>query len=742
MLKYIVHQPTIWDLIKPDEALLENIITKEHPDWKSTLAEFSTSDIFGSDIETFGKSSLASLYPWKGYIRIITVSLYSGKVLLVNLGGYADNREEILTQYQDFFQVYKERCENPNVLIIGANFKFDALWLRVHYGIKCLNIRDIRLISQVLWSGVGVVKAEKGSDRSERCLLSHSLKAIYERCCTLGLNIGIEIDKTEQTSNWGWTLTNTQLNYAAKDSQVLIPIYLLLASEIRKENLQFSAYAECCAAAVFVEMEYRGFPVDVTRIQEILEIYKNNRESVLYSFRQTFPEVQWSSNAQVLKAFQQKFPNLNLTSVDSESLNSLSSEYPEIEGLLNARTYSICISYLESILENCFANSESELVSIRTHFNQIAASGSGRSSCKKSLGKKLPDTGVQLQNPANLPGHWQEQGIPGLREAFTPCGAKYSSLYKTFSKGDTGFDNLPDYLLSLPEEERPTHILQIVDLSQAHQRIACELFRDPTLTTIYKENRDAHVIMGMQLAEIKGVPYASEEEFESCVRSSKKGSRDMKDIHAALCRKAGKVGNYSGLNLGGVARIAKALKEQEVPASLEDARQVQKAWRTTYEVLYNGILTAISNANRLNYDFSNFNDLYGNPISGVYGSIRGLTNRKQYGKKLPNKYNKGALEVPLTDMCSFQWLSAEADIIKYAMGTIHLEFQKGVWNSYICNFAHDELNIIHELSDAKEAGTFVWNTVKEALERFIRTIPVVDPTDHPYKTFCTSWSQK
>jgi DNA polymerase I-like protein with 3'-5' exonuclease and polymerase domains len=634
-----------------------------------------------------------ALYCFQGEIRIITIGLPSGKVLYIDLGGWNQDKKKEIVKYKEVLEIYFDKLRDPEVVVVGANLKFDLTYLYEKFGVKATNTRDLMLMSQIYWSGVGLIKATKGTDRSERCLLSHGLKDILIR---LGF---AQINKEEQTSNWGWNLNNHQINYACKDSAVLIPAFLKFRELIVKENLVYSASAECGVLPVFTQMEIMGMPVNVKKAKEILINYEVVLEDKVQVFEDSYPDISWTSNPQLLETLGPKY---SISSVGTEVLMSFRDKDPAIDALLDARTLLNTINYLKNVIDRSFPN-KFGVHSVRTHFRQIVPSGTGRSSCKGSVSKKAPDTGVQLQNPANTPKKFKHLGE--LRSVFeAPSGWK----------------------------------LIIADLSQCHQRIACELAKDPVLTSIYKEDRDAHIVMAIMLAEMDNWEI-EEKDFEAIYNDKKHPLFSKTKFYRTVAKTA----NYSGLNIGGVVRIKLALKEHGINATDADAKKLQTAWRELYKVLYRNILDEIKKANKVNADFSYLLDRNGNPLNGVYGEIRGLTGRRQYGMKTPNRFDETKLEVPLTDMTSFRWLSAEADMIKSAQAKLYLEFlAHPEWQAYFANFAHDELNIMCREEYAEDVAQIVGITLKSELSNFIKTIPVEEPNLSYSSFIAQSWNEK
>lgn len=725
-----VFQPTLLDYAKQTEdiPLLPNIILRDDPRWDNAVKAFAKTKAFGYDIETFGKKEWHPLYPWKGNIRLIQISFeYKNEivVLILDLGGWK-TRNLLGLGYDTWLQntygavldILRERAENPDVAVLVANGKFDIVFSMVVLGnIKFRQVRDIIILSQIYWAGVGIAKSS--GDR-ERSIFSHNFASVVYR------TLGISVDKTEQRSNWGWTLSPAQINYAATDTIHLHKAYTKLREWINQENLTFSAYAECSATAVFAEMEYHGFPVILQEAQNIIVAYTDKKDELEAEWHRTMTSP-YTQTEEVLKELQEKYPGIGLTTTSKDDLLPLLEQYPILQVLMDLRTINIGIRYVENVIERAFGNP----LAVHTYFRQIATAGTGRSSCSSTVSKtrpKAPDTGIQLQNPMNTPEHFIKQGLPSLRKMFGP-------------------DNT-----NKPEEDH--EVLLVIDLPQAHNVIAAQMSQDETMKELADTGKDAHILMGMQLAAIDGKRY----DYETFAKMLKYGKmsdsqfeavKDTCSFDRSACRKvveyrkAGKVGNYSGLNLGGKLRIALALRKQDIPATEDDAAQVQQAYRKTYATLYKWTRKRLAEINETSVKFTHLLDKWGNPIEDEYGIVRGLSGRRRYLMKQPSKYSAGKLQVDAADACSFQWLSTEADLIKYAMGELLLIFdQHPEWGARFVNFAHDEINVVCKKQFQIEVATMCVDIVDKAMRDQCPDIPFNIVKQDASEVICENWSEK
>jgi DNA polymerase-1 len=88
--------------------------------------------------------------------------------------------------------------------------------------------------------------------------VSHKLADVAVR------EVGKHLDKTEQTSDWSGTLTRSQLDYAAADVAVLVPLHKALDAKVRGAKLQAVAEIEhrCLPAMVWLAQAGVAFDKD------------------------------------------------------------------------------------------------------------------------------------------------------------------------------------------------------------------------------------------------------------------------------------------------------------------------------------------------------------------------------------------------------------------------------------------------------------------------------------------------
>ncbi|HXM56322.1 MAG TPA: DNA polymerase, partial [Candidatus Dormibacteraeota bacterium] len=92
--------------------------------------------------------------------------------------------------------------------------------------------------------------------------------------------LGVELDKTEQVSNWSGDLTDEQLLYAARDAAVLLPLRDRLRVELERAGLNEVAGIEHRALPALVWLEQTGAPFDQAAWLALADIAQEQRRGL------------------------------------------------------------------------------------------------------------------------------------------------------------------------------------------------------------------------------------------------------------------------------------------------------------------------------------------------------------------------------------------------------------------------------------------------------------------------------
>lgn len=173
----------------------------------------------------------------------------------------------------DCFQLSREQMA-PLLDVIAAdqpikiahNAKFDWKFLARHLGVEMAGIFDTYLASVLAAAG----------DENER----HGLEPVVNRYLNQQLN------KDAQLSNWGGELSLQQLEYAARDAQVLLTLREKLQSRLEELDLLVTAELEFAAVPAIAGMELAGVYLDVGRWQILLDNMTVRRDAVADELQQ------------------------------------------------------------------------------------------------------------------------------------------------------------------------------------------------------------------------------------------------------------------------------------------------------------------------------------------------------------------------------------------------------------------------------------------------------------------------
>lgn len=306
---------------------------------------------------------------------------YTCELLLFQIGNkeisyVIDGRRLNLKKEQRLIEI----LEDPKVIKILQNAKFDYKIIKVHIGAELKNIYDTMLAEGVLTAGTG-----------QRT----GLKVLADKY------LGIELDKVIRDEFLGMKgeITEDHLKYAANDTLILFPIVDKQLPLLQKAGISKIAKLEFAATIVVAEMELYGLNLDVKRWRKIISELEKKRDAVAKEFYtqikeyypssqvdlfgDTVPPININSNTQLLDLFNNKL-NINISSTGDAVLAGL--DHPLAKTLRNYRGYEKLISsFGDTLLQKV------NPVTKRLHpdFNQIGAA-TGRFSCREPNLQQIP----------------------------------------------------------------------------------------------------------------------------------------------------------------------------------------------------------------------------------------------------------------------------------------------------------------------------------------------------------------
>jgi DNA polymerase I-like protein with 3'-5' exonuclease and polymerase domains len=338
----------------------------------AAVAELSEHAAIGFDTET------TALDPYRGRMRLMQFSAPGGAAYIVDLDRFrrGDGAPDSAA-LAPLFQLLAA----PRPVKVAHNAKFDAKWTKHQLGVELGGIFDTMLASQL-------VSAGESEDR-------HSLAAVAARY------LDETVDKSEQLSDWSGELSAAQLEYAARDAALMLPLRERLVELLRRDELVEVAQLEFQCVLPVACLELAGIFLDAARWREQLAIVEKRRailaeelqvmlaeESSQQSFfGPTRNDINLDSHVQLTKALKRVLPGVELpNSTRNWKLQPLAAEHEVIRVLLEYRTVQKALtSYGENILN------EINPVTGRIHanFHQIGAP-TGRFACTNPNVQQVP----------------------------------------------------------------------------------------------------------------------------------------------------------------------------------------------------------------------------------------------------------------------------------------------------------------------------------------------------------------
>lgn len=364
---------------------------------------------------------------------------YRAKLLLVQIA--TKNNVFVIDATKVDLEPIKHILESPRPLKIVQNAKFDYEMLKVRSGITLTGIYDTMLAERLLTNGLS---------------REISLKTIAKKY------LGMTLDKTVRESFtdpkslaiYG-KFSKQQLDYAARDAQILYQIFQMQLKKLQEEELMEIAKLEFSLVPVVSEMEIRGSLIDQDKWREHIRQLQEKRDEINRSIQEDLKPlsrhiqadlfggeddvINLDSPAQLLDAF--KKMGVEIPSTGEAILAQTA--HPLAKKILEYRGYEKMITaFGESVLEKI------NPLTKRLHpdFLQLGA-----------------DTGRFACNNPNL------QQIP-TDSAFRSC-----------------FIATPGYKMIT------------ADYSQIELRIMAEYSKDPTFLEAFAKDIDLHTLTASQM---------------------------------------------------------------------------------------------------------------------------------------------------------------------------------------------------------------------------------------------------
>jgi DNA polymerase I-like protein with 3'-5' exonuclease and polymerase domains len=348
---------TSYQLIRTEEEL------------RKAVELLSTQPAIGLDTET------TELDPYYGRMRLIQLASPAG-VHVIDVDAFRNGdpkKNNALAPLRDLLSA-------PRPIKIIHNAKFDAKFIKHTLGTDLGGIFDTLLASQLI--GAGDIEERHGLDAAASRYLNEA------------------VDKTERLSNWNFELSEAQLEYAARDAAVLLPLREKLIERLKSDSLIKCATLEFDCVMTVADMELTGFYMHKDRWLEQLAIVEKRRGELAEELQNVLAEessqgslfggpqrddINLDSHQQLTKALER----LGIQVPDSTrnwKLQPLAAEYPVVATLLEYRTVQ---KALTSYGQNMIDLVNPTTGRLHADFRQIGAP-TGRFSCTNPNIQQVP----------------------------------------------------------------------------------------------------------------------------------------------------------------------------------------------------------------------------------------------------------------------------------------------------------------------------------------------------------------
>lgn len=348
--------------------------------------------------------------------------------------GFPDDNVYILKWADNDMSFLRPYLEDRKWLKLAHNAKFEAKFLKHFLGAELKNVFDTFLAEQLVTANV-----------------YSSLFTVAQKYTGDVLDKSVRSSFFESHSN---EFSTEQLNYAAKDAQVLFPIYVAQNTVLEKFDLSRVAELEFDLVRVVAAMELEGVPVDLDMWNSKLRDYEKQHEEsrlkmheILFDDNKLWEQtalferdsINLNSPKQILDAFRKI--GIKTTATNERELSLI--DHPAARELLNYRR----LQKILSAYGDTFTGAIHPFTQrIHADFQQIGTH-TGRFSCKEPNLQQMP-------------------------EEFRYC-------------------------VTLPK-----HKIVVADYSQIELRILAEISGDPTLTKAFEMGDDPHKATAAQMFNI------------------------------------------------------------------------------------------------------------------------------------------------------------------------------------------------------------------------------------------------
>ena len=387
----------------------------------------------GLDTET------TELDPYTGRLRLIQLATPEG-VVIIDFDAFSNGDRSNL-KHTPALAPLRALLAAPRPIKIAHNAKFDAKFIKHTLGTDLGGLFDTLLASQLIGAG----------DIEER----HGLATVAERY------LNQFIDKSERLSNWDFELSESQLEYAARDAAILLPLRDKLRERLLSESLRDVAQLEFECVMPVVDIELAGFYMHKDRWLEQLAIVEKRRGELSEELQSVLAEE--SSQGTLFGGPQRDDINLDSHQQLTQALNRLGIPVPDSTRNWKLQPLAVQYPIIATLLE------------YRTVQKALT-----------SYGQNM----IELINPktGRLHADFRQIGAPTGRFSCTNPNIQQVPHAVEYRRCFSGY----------PEGRK----LIIADYSQIELRILAEFSGDPVFMDAFNSGADLHRVTAAQVFNV------------------------------------------------------------------------------------------------------------------------------------------------------------------------------------------------------------------------------------------------
>jgi DNA polymerase I-like protein with 3'-5' exonuclease and polymerase domains len=482
------------------------------------------------------------LQPEKGGLRLLQLGCTVSKTIVVI---------DCFQLEDDDWIAIDRFFNNGERFWLAHNAVFDVGWLQEHDIYIRGSVRCSFIASRLLTNGIAQVK--------------HGLDAVARR------HLNIEVVKEQQLSDWSAPeLTKEQLEYAAKDVEVLCELDSVIHKKLAVDNLIGCYSLECNAIPAMAQMWRTGLPWNKKAMDQLLEDYENDAKEMSKEFirelNNALPEDNKLPREETKEVIRYREIGEKLTKMGSD-VEDRKRWYEELEELkplvdmapFNLRAKSIGSKRLGTKKYAGFnINSPKQLMEkLEYILGFIPLNNEGKPSASRQALRKYAADHVIIQKYLE----WKKtekrrQMLSSIKEKMKPDGFVRASYMQLGA--DTGrMSCIKPNNQQIPRDPSFRQCVEApegwkivdADFSQMELRLAAAIAGDPKMASIFREGSDIHEQTALSL---------------NCSRQI------AKSANFGLLYGAGAEGlrNYAGAN--------------GVTITIEQAEKVRNDWLNTY----------------------------------------------------------------------------------------------------------------------------------------------------------------